>query len=103
MLSNVWKCWKYQKNGKGMWWNVIKCHQKCDQMLDLKCDQMWLKMLENVIECHQMSKNVGKCDWNVRKRFPDNESIQVLMSSIGDRRTPGNSERSVFKSLSRIP
>ena len=71
MLLNVWKCWKYQKNGKGMWWNVIKCHQKCDQMLDLKCDQMWLKMLENVIECHQMSKNVGKCDWNVRKRFPD--------------------------------
>ena len=71
MLLNVWKCWKYQKNGKGMWWNVIKCHQKCDQMLDLKCDQMWLKMWENVIECHQMSKNVGKCDWNVRKRLPD--------------------------------
>jgi hypothetical protein len=31
------------------------------------------------------------------------ESIQVLMSSTGDRRTPGNSERSVCKSLSRIP
>jgi hypothetical protein len=73
MLSNVWKCWKYQKSGKGMWWNVIKCHQKCDQMLDLKCDQMWLKMWENVIKCHQMSKNVGKCDWNVTKRFPDKE------------------------------
>ena len=78
MLSNVWKCWKYQKNGKGMWWNVIKCHQKCDQMLDLKCDQMWLKMWENVIECHQMSKNVGKCDWNVTKRFPDKTVGQMM-------------------------
>ena len=39
--NNVIECWE---NGTGMWSNVIKCHQKCDQMLDLKCDQMSLKM-----------------------------------------------------------
>ena len=53
--NNVIECWE---NGTGMWWNVIKCHQKMWSNVRLK---MWSNVTENVVECHQMSSYVTKC------------------------------------------
>ncbi len=49
----------------------------------------------NVIECDQMSKNVGKCDCNVRKRFADIDDLSYFWGYQDSHELPNAYKRSM--------